>query len=101
MNPRIGLNCSLADMADPLKAKALGHLSYIDAIALARGVPIIVPPCAERAILDSALSVLDGFCLIGGPDYLPSHYGEKAHPKAELMDERRHNFDLMLAEMLL
>src|SRR5258708_5702069 len=29
--PRIGLNCNLMDMHDPLKAKAICHLKYIDA----------------------------------------------------------------------
>ncbi|HLX63807.1 MAG TPA: gamma-glutamyl-gamma-aminobutyrate hydrolase family protein [Planctomycetota bacterium] len=88
-------------MTDPLKAKALCHLKYIDAIAASGGAPIIVPPCADRAILETALAALDGFCLIGGPDYLPSHYGQGPHAKAELMHSRRDTFDLMLAEMLL
>lgn len=101
MLPRIGLNCSLTEMSDPLKAKAVCHLKYIDAIADAGGAPIVIPPCADRAILKTALAALDGFCLIGGPDYLPSHYGGHAQPESDLMDARRHEFDLLLAEMLL
>src|ERR1043165_6861393 len=88
-------------MDQPLKAKALCHLKYIDAVANAGGAPVLIPPCADEAALDAVLSMLDGFCLIGGPDYLPSHYGETPHPKAELMHERRDRFDLLLADVLL
>lgn len=101
MKPRIGLNCSLTDMDQPLKAKALCHLKYIDAIAGAGGAPVLIPPCADESILDSVLSVLDGFCLIGGPDYLPTQYGGHVQPESDLMHERRHHFDLLLAETLL
>jgi len=101
MKPRIGLNCSLLDMNDPLKAKALCHLKYIDAVAGAGGVPIVIPPCLDRELIASALDVLDGFCLIGGPDYIPAQYGGHPQPAEDLMHERRHDFDLLLAEMLL
>ena len=101
MPPRIGLNCSLMDMSDPLKAKAVCHLKYIDAVMGAGGVPIVIPPCADRAVIESSLSILDGFCLIGGADYLPEQYGGHAQPAEDLMHERRHHFDLLLAEILL
>ncbi len=101
MPPRIGLNCSLTDMSDPLKAKALCHLKYIDAIVAGGGVPIVIPPVADRELIVSALKILDGFCLIGGPDYLPAHYGGHPQPADDLMHERRHAFDLLLAEILL
>ena len=101
MPPRIGLNCSLMDITEPLKSKAVCHLKYIDAIFNAGGVPIVIPPVADRAMIESALAMLDGFCLIGGADYLPASYGGHPQPAEELMEERRHNFDLMLAEILL
>ena len=88
-------------MHDPLKAKALCHLKYIDAVAGAGGVPIVIPPIEDSAMLQRALDMLDGFCLIGGPDYLPEKYQGHAQPPGDLMHERRHRFDLLLAEMLL
>ncbi|MEI6236946.1 MAG: gamma-glutamyl-gamma-aminobutyrate hydrolase family protein [Planctomycetota bacterium] len=99
--PRIGLNMTLSDMNDPLKAKALCHLKYIDAVVAGGGNPIIIPPCADREMITSALEMLDGFCLIGGPDYLPEYYGGHPQPAADLMHERRHHFDILLAKMLL
>ena len=44
---------------------------------------------------------MDGFCLIGGPDYLPEVYGGHEQPADDLMHERRHRFDLRLARLLL
>lgn len=101
MRPLIGLNTSLMDMDAPLKAKAVCHLKYIDAVMIAGGVPILIPPFEDRSMIDEALAKLDGFCLIGGPDYDPAHYGGHAQPAGELMHARRHQFDLWLAEALL
>jgi putative glutamine amidotransferase len=101
MRPLIGLNTSLIDMDDPLKAKAVCHFKYIDAVAAAGGIPIVVPPFTDRSMLDPILSKLDGFCLIGGPDYDPAHYSGHAQPPSEIMHARRHQFDLWLAEHLL
>ena len=101
MRPLIGLNTSLSDMNDPLKAKALCHLKYIDAIAGAGGVPIVIPPYIERSMLEDVLPKLDGFCLIGGPDYDPIRYGGHPQQPDEIMDARRNVFDLWLAAYLL
>lgn len=99
--PLIGLNTSQIDMDDPLKAKALCHFKYIDAVAGAGGIPVIIPPYTDRSMLAPALEHLDGFCLIGGPDYDPAHYGGHGQPADEVMHPRRHVFDLWLAEAVL
>ncbi|MCY3023154.1 MAG: gamma-glutamyl-gamma-aminobutyrate hydrolase family protein [Planctomycetota bacterium] len=101
MRPVIGLNMSLQEMDDPFRAKASCLLKYIDAIAGAGGIPLLVPPYSKRSMLEQALSCMQGFCFIGGPDYDPSHYGGHAQPSSDLMDPRRHRFDLWLAEALL
>ncbi len=101
MRPLIGLNTSLMDMQDPLKAKAICHLAYVDAVCAGGGTPIIIPPCTDRSQLEEALAPLAGFCLIGGPDYDPAHYGGHAQPAEQVMHPRRHAFDLWLAEILL
>jgi putative glutamine amidotransferase len=101
MRPLIGLNTSTLDMDDPLKAKAVCHMAYIDAVAGAGGIPVIIPPYTDLSMLEAALEPLDGFCLIGGPDYLPEHYGGHDQPPDQLMHARRHHFDLRLAELLL
>lgn len=101
MRPLIGLNTSLLEMEEPLRAKAVCHLKYIDAVADAGGTPVIIPPYTDYALLPAALEKLDGFCLIGGPDYDPAPYGGRAQPPGEVMHARRQRFDLALAQMLL
>ena len=101
MRPLIGLNASLMDMDDPLKAKVVCLLKYVDAVAGAGGVPLIIPPYANVSMLEEALATCDGFCFTGGPDYDPAHYGGHAQPPGELMHARRHRFDLCMATMIL
>ncbi|HEY3321041.1 MAG TPA: gamma-glutamyl-gamma-aminobutyrate hydrolase family protein [Planctomycetota bacterium] len=101
MRPVIGLNTSLMKMEDPLEARALCHLKYIDSVAAAGGVPVFIPPYTDLSMLQEALAKLDGFLLIGGPDYDPAHYGEKACQPGKVMHSRRDTFDLALAEALL
>lgn len=88
-------------MSDPLKARALCHLKYIDAVTLGGGIPLLIPPYTDRSMIEPVLEKCDGFCLIGGRDYLPSHYGGHEQPADDLMHARRHQFDLWLAEALL
>jgi putative glutamine amidotransferase len=89
------------ELEAPLSAKALCHLKYIDAVAGAGGVPVVIPPYTDPSMLEDALRVLDGFCLIGGKDYDPAIYGGHSQPPSELLEPRRVNFDLPLAELLL
>lgn len=98
MRPLIGLNTSLLDMDDPLKAKACCHLKYADAVAESGGVPVVVPAYTDKTMLDEILPKLDAFCLIGGPDYDPAHYGGHPQRPDEVMHARRHQFDIWLAE---
>jgi len=99
--PLIGLNTSLMELEAPLSAKAICHLKYIDAVAGAGGVPVVIPPYTDRSLLEDALRVLDGFCLIGGKDYDPAIYGGHSQAQSELLEPRRVTFDLWLAELLL
>ena len=89
------------DMTDPLRAKAVCHLKYLDAVAGAGGIPVVVPPYTDASMLDDVLSRLDGFCLIGGPDYDPEQYGGHAQLPDDLMHPRRHKFDMELASRVL
>lgn len=101
MRPLIGLNTTLTDSDDPLKAKSVCHLKYIDAVAGVGGVPVLIPPYEDLTQLQEALAPLQGFLLIGGPDYLPESYGGHPQDPNELMAPRRHVFDLKLADAVL
>jgi putative glutamine amidotransferase len=58
---------------------ALG-VAYLDAVAAAGGVPVILAPLPARR-LEAIIERLDGICLSGGPDLEPAYYGSEAHPE--------------------
>jgi putative glutamine amidotransferase len=93
--PVIGIN---ADMkAGPPPVTQLKQ-QYIDAIARAGGIPVLLPP-GSPGDLPLLLERLDGVILSGGGDIDVSPL--PLHPRAELMEKRRQAFDLALARMLL
>jgi putative glutamine amidotransferase len=61
----------------PRRMLALG-VSYLDAVAAAGGIPVILAPLPARR-LESIIDRLDGVCLSGGPDIDPATYGAEAH----------------------
>src|SRR3954471_1139351 len=61
----------------PRRMLALG-LSYLDAVAAAGGIPVILAPLPARR-LEAIIDRLDGVCLSGGPDIEPATYGAVAH----------------------
>jgi putative glutamine amidotransferase len=79
----------------PQHEMALG-LTYMRAIELAGGVPVVLPPL-ELGAMTTLLTRLDGVCLSGGPDLDPAGYGARAHaalgPTEPLLDR----FELALA----
>ena len=56
---------------------ALG-VTYLDAVAAAGGIPVILAPLPARR-LEAIIERLDGVCLSGGPDIEPATYGADAH----------------------
>jgi putative glutamine amidotransferase len=64
----------------PNPEMALG-MTYVQAIELAGGIPVVVPPLG-RSDVPRMLARLDGLVLSGGPDLAPQAYG--ALPGVEL-----------------
>jgi len=62
----------------PRREMALG-LTYLNAIELAGGLPVVMPPLPPDAV-EPLLAKLDGVCLSGGPDVQPGAYEESPHP---------------------
>jgi putative glutamine amidotransferase len=63
----------------PRRMLALG-VTYLDAVAAAGGIPVILAPLPARR-LEAIIERLDGVCLSGGPDIEPATYGSDAHPE--------------------
>ena len=68
--------------------------SYVESVARAGGVPLLVPP----AVTDTAeiLDRLDGLVFSGGSDVDPALYGADAHPKTTGIVRERDDFELAL-----
>ncbi len=62
------------------------HRDYIDRIAEAGGVPIVIPPGTEAG---SVARIIDGWLITGGDDIDASHWGEQNHPSVELESRNR------------
>lgn len=65
---------------------ALVPLSYVRAVELAGGRPLVVPPVAGG--VDETLDALDGLVLCGGSDVDPAAYGEDTHPATSAQADR-------------
>ena len=85
--PLIGVTTSEVRRSDkptdhgepPQREMTLG-LSYLRAVELAGGLPVVLPPLGAEAI-PALLEHLDGVCLSGGPDLHPGGYQHEAHPE--------------------
>ena len=51
--------------------------AYVDAVAAAGGVPVLLPPVPG---IEAALSRVDGLVFAGGPDVEPARYGAEPDP---------------------
>jgi putative glutamine amidotransferase len=71
--------------------------AYVDAVAAAGGVPIILPPQPDNAV--ALLAIVDGLLLSGGADVAPSRYGDTAvHDTTYGIDAGRDQLELDLIE---
>ena len=62
----------------PRRMLALG-VTYLEAVAHAGGIPMILSPLPGGAV-DDLVDRVDGICLSGGPDMHPAWYGGRDHP---------------------
>jgi gamma-glutamyl-gamma-aminobutyrate hydrolase PuuD len=73
--PLIGLTVGPRCEPDGFEYARL-RMTYVRAIELTGGVPVIVPALAEPGALGAVLARLDGLLLPGGADLHPATYGE-------------------------
>ena len=94
--PIVGVAAAIVD------GRATVPLTYIDAIELAGGHPVILAPPAEepRHAVDLALATCDAFLFIGGEDPVMEGYGVATHPAAVRESPRRQRFEEALLRAL-
>lgn len=72
---------------------------YVDAVHLAGGVPMLLPPVSVDPAL--MLERVDGLVFIGGGDIDPVLYNGSPHPAIYNVDPQRDTFELALAKLAL
>ena len=70
--------------------------AYVNALARAGLVPVIVPPIIDPAQAPDILDHVRGLVLTGGEDVDPARYGAAAHPKLGAIDPVRDAVELAL-----
>jgi putative glutamine amidotransferase len=59
--------------------------NYVDQVAGAGGIPVLLPPVPG---IEDAVHQLDGLIISGGPDVEPVHYGEQPDPRTVISPAR-------------
>ena len=98
--PVIGINADFRASQNGKPAFSYLTAAYYDCIVRAGGVPVIIPPMAEKDDLNSLLDRVDAVLLVGGSDLDPRMDGFMKHPTCRLMERRREVFDRMLAQLV-
>lgn len=87
--PIIGISCS-ARTTD-------ANRPYVEAIELAGGAPLLIPPLGDEASWRAMYERSDALLLPGGGDINPEHYGEKELCRVRHRNDLRDNLELTLA----
>ena len=72
---------------------------YYKSVEKAGGVPVIIPPLADKEVIINSLEHLDGLVLSGGGDYDPRYAGEEPDPKLGEINEERDLPELFITQL--
>lgn len=105
IRPLVGITTDLADASSgsamspaPSRPRAIAAMTYINAVAAAGGVPVLLPPIADLA--HEFARRCDAFVFTGGDDPRTEAFGEPTHPRATPVHSDRQTFEeALLAEL--
>lgn len=93
--PLIGISCGGDEVKASLKT------TYVDAVRLAGGVPVLIPILRDSAAVSELVRRLDAVVLSGGEDIDPTYFGEEHLPGLGAVNAPRDTFDVLLIRMAL
>lgn len=72
---------------------------YYKSVAEAGGVPVIIPPLADKDIIINTLDNIDGLILTGGGDVNPLWVGEEPSPRLHSINRERDEAELLTVSL--
>lgn len=91
--PVIGITANYADGDATLRER------YYTQVVEAGGVPVIIPPVADKDVLIHTLDQIDGLLLTGGGDINPLWTGEEPSPKLHGVNATRDLPELLITRL--
>ena len=91
--PMIGLTGNCADIDVTIRN------NYHKQIVAAGGVPVIIPPVADKDVIINTLERLDAIILTGGADYNPLWAGEEPSAKLHHINAQRDLPELLITRL--
>ena len=82
----------------PLGRFVQADFDYVEGVAEAGGVPVVLPPVAGDRAAEDLLDGLDGLLLSGGSDLDPGYYGTEPVPELGVTMPERDAFEIALLE---
>ena len=72
---------------------------YYQSVVAAGGVPVIIPPVADKDTIINTLEHIDGLILSGGADINPLYAGEEPSPRLHGINQQRDLPELLLTRL--
>jgi putative glutamine amidotransferase len=94
--PLVGITSVYLEGQGGEPARAGVNMTYVEAVASAGAIPVVLPPLADEDALAAYLERLDGLVLVGGRDIPPEAYGEEPGPTVVPMPRERWDFESAL-----
>lgn len=90
--PLIGISSGLSP------AKVSVNTTYVDAVRLAGGIPVVLPPVRDEETARALLKTVDALIMTGGEDIDPLFFGEEHLPGLGEVNAPRDTSDVLLIE---
>lgn len=98
MRPRIGISTyrELTSWGVWKQDAAVIPATYVDCVAEAGGLPLLLPPIDDTSVAAQIVAELDGLVVSGGPDVDPARYDEEPHAFTDEPRVQRDAWELAL-----
>ncbi|MDD6189547.1 MAG: gamma-glutamyl-gamma-aminobutyrate hydrolase family protein [Clostridiales bacterium] len=74
---------------------------YMDAVSCAGGIPVMLHPSEDEAVLNQLIESCDGFIFSGGQDIEPAFYGEEKLDFCEECMAERDSYEIKFLKLVL